>query len=64
MAIADTQTDEASLAQRLEIQKRLVDRLIREGKDATEANAKLYELSKALSIHDDPSQAQPRVQTR
>ena len=43
------QLDEASLAKRLETQKLLVARLVSEGKDATEANAALYELSKALS---------------
>ena len=43
------QLDEASLAKRLEAQKEFVARLISEGKDATAANAALYELSKALS---------------
>ena len=43
------QLDEASLAQRLEAQKEFVARLISEGKDASSANALLYELSKALS---------------
>ena len=46
MAIAPEQLDEASVARRLQEQKDLVDRLIREGKDATEANAKLYEFGK------------------
>jgi hypothetical protein len=43
------QFDEASLARRLEAQKELVARLISEGKDATAANAALYELSTALA---------------
>ena len=43
------QLDEASLAKRLEAQKEFVARLISEGKDASDANATLYELSKALS---------------
>ena len=43
------QLDEASLAKRLEAQKEFVARLISEGKDASAANAALYELSKALS---------------
>ena len=43
------QLDEASLAQRLEAQKEFVARLISEGKDASSANALLYELSKAQS---------------
>jgi hypothetical protein len=43
------QLDEASLAKRLEAQKEFVARLISEGKDASDANAALYELSKALS---------------
>jgi hypothetical protein len=38
--------DEASLQKRIEEQKLLVDRLVSEGKDASEANAKLYDLSK------------------
>ena len=46
MAIAPEQLDEASVARRLQEQKDLVDRLIRESKYATEANAKLYELGK------------------
>ncbi len=49
MATSPEQVDEASLAKRLEAQKLLVARLVSEGKDATEANAALYELSKALS---------------
>jgi hypothetical protein len=49
MVIAAEQLDEASLATRLEAQKELVARLISEGKDATEANASLYELSTALA---------------
>lgn len=40
--------DEASLQKRLEAQKLLVARLVAEGKDATNANATLYELGKAL----------------
>ena len=43
------QLDEASLAKRLEAQKEFVARLISEGKDASAANATLYELSKVLS---------------
>jgi len=43
------QLDEASLAKRLAAQKELVARLISEGKDASAANASLYDLSKALS---------------
>jgi hypothetical protein len=46
---APEQLDEASLAKRLEAQKELVARLISEGKDASAANATLYELSKAVS---------------
>ena len=49
MAIGIQQPDEASLEKRFIAQKRLVARLISEGKDATEANAQLYELSKALA---------------
>ena len=49
MAIGSEQLDEASLEARLAAQKQLVARLISEGKDATEANRKLYELSKALA---------------
>ena len=48
MAIGSEQLDEASLEARL-AQKQLVARLISEGKDATEANTQLYELSKALA---------------
>jgi hypothetical protein len=43
------QLHEASLEKRLEAQKQLVARLISEGKDAIEANGKLYELSNALA---------------
>ena len=42
------QLDDANLAARLEAQKLVVARLVSEGKDASEANAALYELSKAL----------------
>ena len=49
MAITPEQLDEASLAKRLEEQKLLVARLVSEGKDASAANATLYELSKTLS---------------
>jgi hypothetical protein len=42
------QLDEASLEKRLEAQKELVARLISEGRDAVEANRRLYELSKVL----------------
>ena len=49
MAIGSEQVDDASLEKRLAAQKQLVARLISEGKDATEANRKLYELSKALA---------------
>ena len=40
--------DEASLANRLEEQKQLVARLVSEGKNASDANATLYALGKAL----------------
>jgi hypothetical protein len=49
MAIGSEQLDEASLKMRLAAQKQLVARLVSEGKDATEANTQLYELSKALA---------------
>jgi hypothetical protein len=49
MAIGYEQLHEASLEVRLAAQKQLVARLISEGKDATEANTQLYELSKALA---------------
>ena len=49
MAIRYEQLDVASLEVRLAAQKQLVARLISEGKDATEANTQLYELSKALA---------------
>ena len=49
MATTPEQLDEASLARRLEAQKLVVARLVSEGKDASAANATLYELSKALS---------------
>ena len=49
MAIGSERLDEASLEVRLAAQKQLVARLISEGKDATEANTQLYELSKALA---------------
>ena len=48
MATTLEQLDEASLAARLEAQKLVVARLVSEGNDASEANAALYELSKAL----------------
>lgn len=48
-ALSAEDLDEASLQKRLEEQKLLVGRLVSEGKDASEANAKLYDLSKALS---------------
>ena len=48
MAATPEQLDVASLAARLEAQKLVVARLVSEGKDASDANAKLYELSKAL----------------
>ena len=48
MATTLEQLDEASLAKRLEEQKQLVARLVSEGKDATDANATLYALGKAL----------------
>ena len=48
-ALSTADLDEASLQKRLEEQKLLVDRLVSEGKDASDANAKLYDLSKALS---------------
>jgi hypothetical protein len=48
MPIAAEQPEEPSLSERLETQKELVARLISEGKDATEANATLYELGKLL----------------
>jgi hypothetical protein len=49
MATTPDQLDEASLVKRLEAQKLLVARLVSEGKDASAANAKLYNLSNALS---------------
>jgi hypothetical protein len=49
MAIGSVQVAETSLENRLAAQKELVARIISEGKDATEANAQLYELSKALA---------------
>ena len=49
MAIGSVQVAEISLENRLAAQKELVARIISEGKDATEANAQLYELSKALA---------------
>ena len=42
MAIGSVQVAETSLENRLAAQKELVARIISEGKDATEANAKLY----------------------
>jgi hypothetical protein len=48
-ALSAEYLDEANLQKRLEEQKRLVARLVSEGKDATDANARLYDLSKALS---------------
>ena len=48
MATTLEQLDEASLANRLEEQKQLVARLVSEGKDASDANAALYKLGKAL----------------
>ena len=48
MATTLEQLDEASLAKRLEEQKQLVARLVSEGKDASDANAALYKLGKAL----------------
>jgi hypothetical protein len=48
-ALSADALDEASLQKRLEEQKLLVARLVSEGKDATNANAKLYDLGKALS---------------
>ena len=48
-ALSAEDLDEASLQKLLEEQKLLVGRLVSEGKDASEANAKLYDLSKALS---------------
>ena len=56
MATWSEQLHEASLEKRLEAQKQSVARLISEGKDAIEANAKLYQLSKALAeIRHEPS---------
>ena len=49
MPILTEEFDEANLWKRLEQQKVLVERLVAEGKDATSANAILYELSKAFS---------------
>ena len=49
MAIGSVQVAETSLENRLAAQKELVARIISEGKDATEANTQLYELSKALA---------------
>jgi len=49
-ASAPDELAEASLQKRLQTQKLLVERLVSEGKDASDANATLYELSKAL--HD------------
>ena len=49
MAIGSERLDEASLEARLAAQKQLVARLVSEGKDATEANTQLYELSKTLA---------------
>jgi hypothetical protein len=49
MATWSEQLHETSLDQCLEKQKQLVARLVSEGKDAIAANAKLYELSKALA---------------
>ena len=62
VAIRSEQLDEASLEVSLAAQKVLVAQLISEAKDATEANAKLYELSKALAeirheLSTDPSTA-------
>jgi hypothetical protein len=48
-ALGAEDLDEANLQKRLEAQKLVVARLVSEGKDATNANAKLYDLSKALS---------------
>ena len=48
MATTLEQLDVASLAKRLEEQKQLVARLVSEGKDASDANATLYALGKAL----------------
>lgn len=48
-ALGAEDLDVASLQQRIEEQKLFVARLVREGKDASGANAMLYELSKALS---------------
>jgi hypothetical protein len=49
MATWSEQLHETSLDQRLEKQKQLVARLVSEGKDPIDANAKLYELSKSLA---------------
>lgn len=48
MVTTPEQLDDANLAARLEAQKLVVARLVSEGKDASDANATLYELSKAL----------------
>ena len=48
MSTVPEQFDEATLQTRLEEQKRLVARLVSEGKSAAGANAVLYRLSDAL----------------
>ena len=48
MATTLEQLDEASIAKRFEAQKLVVARLVSEGKNARDANATLYALSKAL----------------
>jgi len=48
MSTVHEQLDEAALQKRLEEQKRVVARLVSEGKSAVEANAVLYQLSDAL----------------
>ncbi len=63
MAIGSVQVAEISLENRLAAQKELVARIISEGKDATEANAQLYELSKALAEvqHEPCTKASTRL---
>jgi hypothetical protein len=56
------QLDEPSLEKLLEAQTQLVARLVSEGKDTAEANARLYELSTTLAAIRRKTQATSTAQ--